>query len=138
MPLEKIRILFNVYISCNAIIVSFNIAVVSKIVFNYSKSEVKHLVENKHTPNADHDLKCFLALCAPSDEHPSKDLSQLVSLIETIADDIIYISTRPKSFDTNWGSEFFTIWGPVLKTNSFTDEGKMAWTRACGLEMECE
>ena len=118
--------------------VSFNSGVVSEIVFNYSKSQAERLVENKHMPNADHDFKSFLALSASSDEHPLEDLTQLVPLVGTPDDASVIVSTRPKSFHSNWGSKYLAKWRTLLKTNSFTDEGKMAWARECGLESECE
>ncbi len=36
----------------------------------------------------------------------------------------------------DWGISFFKQWERILKVNSFTDEGKMVWAKACGLEEE--
>jgi hypothetical protein len=71
----------------------FNSAVVSKIVFNYSKSQAKHLFANKHMPNADHDFKSFLALSASSDDHPFQDITQLVLLVGTTVTRLIFCSS---------------------------------------------
>jgi hypothetical protein len=46
------------------------------------------------------------------------------------------ISTRPLNIQGDWGISFFEKWERVLKVNSFTDEGKMVWAKACGLEEE--
>lgn len=89
-------------------------------------------------PNADHDFKSFLALIPPSDDHTMEDITKLVPLVGTTEDESLYVSTMPKSFQPNWGSKYLAKWRPLLKTNSFTDEGKMAWARACGLESECQ
>ena len=78
----------------------------------------------------------FLAYMDCSDAHPSGDLTQLVPLVQTLEDYSTYISTRPLNIQGNWGVSFFDKWEPVLKVNSFTNEGKMVWAQACGLEAE--
>ncbi len=67
-------------INCNHNI-SFNSSIVSEIIFNYLKSEATHLTDSKHMPNADSNMKTFLAYTVCSDAHPCKDLTQLVPLV---------------------------------------------------------
>jgi hypothetical protein len=122
-------------LNCNHNI-SFNSSVVSEIVFNYSKSVATRLSDSKHMSNADSNMKTFLAFTDCSDAHPSKDLTQLVPLVQTLEDYSTYISTRPLDIQDKWGVSFFDKWEPVLKVNSFTDESKMVWAKACGLEAE--
>ena len=62
--------------------------------------------------NADSDMKSFLASTECSDTYPIDDLITLVPLVQTLQDEC------------------------VLKVNSFTDEGKIVWSKACGLEKE--
>jgi hypothetical protein len=118
--------------------VSFNNTVVSEIVFNYSKSKATHATESKHMPNADYDMQCFLAFSACTDKHPIEDRTQLVPLVQTMDEDTNYIPTCPLGFNDDWGSPICDKWATLLKKNSFTDEGKMAWAKACGLESECQ
>ena len=116
--------------------VSFNSTVVSEIIFNYSKSEAPRLSDSKHMSNADSDMKSFLASTNCSPAHPIEDLITLVPLVQTLQDDPSPISTRPLDMQGDWGTTFFKKWERVLKVNSFTDEGKMVWAKACGLEEE--
>ena len=88
-------------------------------------------------PNADYDMKCCMAFSACTNEHPIEDLAQLVTLVQTTDEDTNYISAHPLGFNDDWGSPICNKWVTLLKQNSFTDEGKMAQVKACGLESEC-
>ncbi len=116
--------------------VSFNSTVVSEIMFNYSKSEAPRLSDSKHMSNADSDMKSFLVSTNCSPAHPIEDLITLVPLVQTLQDDPSPISTRPLNMQGDWAILFFKQWERILKVNSFTDEGKMVWAKACGLEEE--
>ena len=93
-------------INCNQN-VSFNNAVVSEIVFNYSKSTARHLTENKRMPNSDSDIKTLLAYTDCSDAHPFEDLAQLVPLVQALEEEVSLISTWPHAFQGNWGVSLF-------------------------------
>jgi hypothetical protein len=86
--------------------------------------------------NADSDMKSFLESTEYSNAHPIEDLITLVPLVQTLQDNPSLISTRPLDMQGDWGISFFKKWEHVLKVNSFTDEGKMVWAKAYGLEEE--
>ena len=81
-------------------------------------------------------MKSFLASTNCSPAHPIEDLITLVPLVQTLQEDPSPISTRPLDVQGDWGISFFKEWERILKVNSFTDEGKMVWAKACGLEEE--
>ena len=83
-------------------------------------------------------MKTFLAYTDCSDSHPFEYLTQLVPLVQSLQDGPLFISTRPHDFHGDWGVSFFETWEAVLRVNSFTDEGKMVWVKACVLETECK
>ena len=72
--------------------VSFNNTFVSEIVFNYSKSKATSATENKHMPDVYYNMNCFLAFSACTNDHPIKDLNQLLPLVQTTDKDTPYIS----------------------------------------------
>jgi hypothetical protein len=87
-------------------------------------------------PNTDYDMKCFLAFSSRTEDYPIKDLTQLVPLVQTIDEDTNYISTHPLKFNDDCGSPICDKWVTSLKQHLFTYEGKIASTKACGLESE--
>ena len=102
----------------------------------HSKSEAPQLSDSKHMLNADSNMKSFLVSTECSAAHPVEDLITVVPLVQTLQDDSSPISTRPLDMQGDWFFSFFEKWERVQKVNSFTDEGKMVWAKACGLEEE--
>ncbi len=90
---------------------------------------------SKHMPNADSDMRTFLAYTDCSDAHPFEDLTQLV-LFRLWKKKCISFPRGHTQF--KWlGSPLFEKWEQGYRENSYTDQGKMKWAKACGLEEEC-